>query len=73
MRPGGRLAIYDLYKPRNPFFRFFLYTFFYYVVEQRVMHIYTPEGWKMLLDTVGFRLENVEAHYGLSALVTAVK
>ena len=73
MRPGGRLVIYDLYKPRNPLLRLFLYTFFYYFVEQRVMHIYTPEGWEMLLDEIGFRLESLEVPYGLSALVSAVK
>ena len=73
MKPGGRLVIYDLYNPRNPFLRLFLNTFFYYVVEQRVMHTYTLEGWEMLLDEIGFRKDRLEVHYGLSALVSAVK
>jgi len=73
LKPGGRLVIYDLYEPRNPLLRLFLHTFFYYVVEQRCMWVYTREGWQELLERIGFRMESLEAPYGLSALVYAVR
>ncbi|MFQ5610546.1 MAG: class I SAM-dependent methyltransferase [Anaerolineae bacterium] len=73
MKPGGRLVIYDLYEPRNWLLKLFLHTFYYYIVEQRCMWVYTPDGWRSLLEEIGFRMESLEAPYGLSALVYAEK
>ena len=73
LRPGGQLVIYDLYEPGNPLLRLFLHTFFYYIVEQRCMWVYTREGWQALLEKIGFQMTKLEAPYGLSALVHAVK
>lgn len=73
MKPDGRLVIYDLYEPGNWFLKLFLHTFFYYVVEQRCMWVYTPEGWRNLLERIGFRMESLETPFWLSALVCAVK
>lgn len=73
MRQGGQLIIYDLYEPRNWFLRLFLNTFFYYVVEQRCMWVYSREGWQNLLKRIGFSMASLETPYGLSALVQAVK
>lgn len=71
MKPGGRLAIYDLYEPPNPLLRLFLHTFYYYLVEQRCMWLHTREGWKALLERCGLRMDSLQAPYGLSALVCA--
>jgi demethylmenaquinone methyltransferase/2-methoxy-6-polyprenyl-1,4-benzoquinol methylase len=73
LKRGGRLIIYDLYEPRNWFLRLFLHTFFYYIVEQRCMWVYTREGWRTLLERIGFGMESLETPFGLSALVCAVK
>lgn len=73
MKEGGRLVIYDLYEPPNWFLRLFLNTFFYYIVEQRCMWVYSREGWQGLLERIGFGMESLETPFGLSALVCAVK
>jgi demethylmenaquinone methyltransferase/2-methoxy-6-polyprenyl-1,4-benzoquinol methylase len=73
MRPGGRLVIYDLYEPRNPLLKLILYTFYYYVVEQKWMHVYTREGWQEILEQNGFRNDQIVSPLGFSALVSAVK
>jgi demethylmenaquinone methyltransferase/2-methoxy-6-polyprenyl-1,4-benzoquinol methylase len=73
MKPGGRLVIYDLFEPRNPLLKLFLYTFYYYVVEQKWMHVYTREGWQAMLERCGFRKEQLVSPFGFSALVSAVK
>ncbi len=73
MKPGGRLVIYDLFESPNPLFKLLLHTFYYYLVEQRCMWVYTQEGWQALLQRIGFRMEGLEAPYGPSALVRAVK
>ncbi|MBG7610401.1 MAG: class I SAM-dependent methyltransferase [Anaerolineae bacterium] len=73
MKPGGQLVIYDLFEPPNPLFRLFLHTFFYYVVEQQCMWVYTLEGWQDLLEQIGFRMTSLEAPYGWSALICATK
>ncbi|MCC6187540.1 MAG: class I SAM-dependent methyltransferase [Anaerolineales bacterium] len=72
-RPGARLTVYDLYETPNPLYRLMLHTFYYYLVEQRCMWVYTPEGWRALLERVGFRLASLQAPYGPSALVQAVR
>jgi ubiquinone/menaquinone biosynthesis C-methylase UbiE len=73
MKPGGRLIIYDLFESPNPLFRLILHTFYYYLVEQRCMWVYTQDGWEALLAQAGLRMEGLEAPYGPSALVRAVK
>jgi demethylmenaquinone methyltransferase/2-methoxy-6-polyprenyl-1,4-benzoquinol methylase len=73
MKPGAQLVVYDLYEPRHPLLKLFLHTFFYYVVEQRCMWVYTPDGWQKLLAGIGFRMESLETPYGISAMVSAVK
>lgn len=72
-RPGARLTVYDLYETPNPLFRFILHTFYYYLVEQRCMWVYTREGWQALLERVGFRLASLQAPFGPSALVRAIR
>jgi demethylmenaquinone methyltransferase/2-methoxy-6-polyprenyl-1,4-benzoquinol methylase len=73
LRPGGQLVIYDLFETPNPLFRLILHTFYYYLVEQRCMWVYTRDGWRALMERVGLRMESLEAPYGPSALVRAVK
>ncbi|MEK7278903.1 MAG: methyltransferase domain-containing protein [Chloroflexota bacterium] len=73
LRPGGQLIIYDLFETPNPLFKLILHTFYYYLVEQRCMWVYTRDGWRALLEQVGLRMEGLEAPYGPSALVRAVK
>ena len=73
LRPGGQLVIYDLFETPNPLFKLILHTFYYYLVEQRCMWVYTRDGWRALLEQVGLRMESLEAPYGPSALVRAVK
>lgn len=72
MQPDGRLIIYDLYEPPNRLLKLFLYTFYYYIVEQKCMWIYTRDGWNDLLESTGFRMQSLDSPYGLSALVSAV-
>lgn len=73
LKPGGQLVIYDLYEPSNPLLKLFIYTFFYYIVEQKSMVVYSREGWKNLLEQAGMRLKSLETPYFLSALVCSVK
>ncbi len=73
MKSGSRLIIYDLFESPNPLFRLLLHSFYYYLVEQRCMWVYTREGWRALLEQHGLRLESLTAPYGPSALVCAVK
>jgi ubiquinone/menaquinone biosynthesis C-methylase UbiE len=72
-RPGARLTVYDLYETPNPLFRLLLHTFYYYLVEQRCMWVYSPAGWRALLERAGFGLASLQAPYGPSALVQAVR
>jgi len=73
LKPGGKLVLFDIYQPQNPFLSLIMNTFVRYVVEHNIMWVHTKEEWHKILQKAGFRVEEMDVIRGLYIFIRAVR
>ncbi|MEA2121306.1 MAG: 2-methoxy-6-polyprenyl-1,4-benzoquinol methylase, mitochondrial [Dehalococcoides mccartyi] len=73
LKPGGKVAVYDIYQPKNKFYSLIVNTIYRYPVEHNIMWVHTLEEWRKLLTEAGFEVEELEAVRGVFVFVRARK
>jgi len=73
LKPGGKLLLFDIYQPKNPFYSLIVNTIYRYPVEHNIMWIYTLNQWRRLFEDCGFRVEELEPVRGVFIYAKAVK
>ncbi len=68
LKRGGRIVIYDIFKPNNPLIKAYM-VFVKHVVEFGKCWIYSTEEWRELLNRSGFEDVEAEVLYKASVLL----
>jgi demethylmenaquinone methyltransferase/2-methoxy-6-polyprenyl-1,4-benzoquinol methylase len=72
LKRGGKVVIYDIFKPDNPLLKAYM-VFVRHVVEFGKCWIYDLEEWRNLLNHTGFREVDIRVLYKASVLLQGRK
>ncbi|MEE8167253.1 MAG: class I SAM-dependent methyltransferase [Candidatus Hydrothermarchaeales archaeon] len=73
LRDGGKLIIFDIFKPSFPLSWFFIMFLVKYLAELGRMWVYTQNEWESMLRSVGFKEVRIDVLYTTAVLIRAVK
>ena len=73
LKTGGLFYIYDIYQPKNIFYKAIINTVYRYIVERNFMWVHTKEKWIEMFTQAGFEIEELDIKRGIFIFIRARK
>ena len=73
LKTGGKFYVYDIYQPKNIFYKIIINTIYRYIVERNFMWVHTKEEWIEMFTKVGFEIEELDIKRGVFIFIRARK
>jgi len=73
LKRGGKFYLYDIYSPKNFFYKAIINTVYRYLVERNFMWVHTKDEWINMFDEAGFNIEELDIKRGVFIFIRACK